>query len=183
MTLNLQTVLSTVPVTVSSTLYAYFFGPPLTNSEMGSEGRNSEVISPNCTLFESVRFRPLAECISQNPCHHLSRSLAAGRDNDRNGFLPSSDVSSYHVVRMRRTRHVFLCPILPQFPGYVIVVEHEVSLHLNAWRGHESVQYFGLGGHFGHCPYVPLPQFPPRGVEAEFDQTPSGSVIPDRFLV
>jgi len=85
-----------------------------------------------------------------------------------------------HLVRMSQTRHVFLCPILPRDPDYVIAGKHEVQ-HLDARGGQESIQLFRLRDYFGHISIVPVRQFPPHEVETEFGQTPFGSIIPDRF--
>jgi len=103
------------------------FCPPLTNSVIVSEGRNSEVISANLSPV-SISWGPSlsAESISHSPCHNTSLSLAAGRDSDTDGFLPSGDVSSYYLVRMTQTWHDFLCTIIPRNPDFVNAGKHEV---------------------------------------------------------
>lgn len=83
---------------------------------------------------------------------------------------------------MWQTRHVFVCPILPRDPDYVIAGKHEVH-HLEARNGEKSIQIFGLRNYLGHFSIVLLRQFPPHGVETEFVQTRFGSDIPECFLL
>ena len=56
--------------------------------------------------------------------------------------------------------------MLPRNPYYVIAGKREIR-HLDAWRCQKFVQFFSLR------PVVPLGQFPPHAVEAEFGLTVS----------
>ena len=109
-------------------------------------------------IIHSVLSQPVEIAIQMDSCLH-------------------GDVGICNVVRMTQIWHVFLCTILPRDADYVIAGICEVLRR--AWLG--THKFFRFRDHSDHWPIVPL-QFPPHGVETEFDQTSFGSVIPDRFF-
>ena len=81
------------------------------------------------------------------------------------------DVSANDFFRMTQDWHVFLSRILPRNPNYVIVCKCQIR-HLEARRDQKALEVFGLRNNFCLRPVIPLRQFSPHGIEADFGQTP-----------
>ena len=81
-----------------------------------------------------------------------------------------SDVSAKDLIRMTQVWHVFLSSMLPRNPNYVIACKCQIR-HIDAGCGQKIVQVFGLRNNFCLRPVIPLRQFSPHGIKAEFGQT------------